>query len=199
MNGAFLIVVVILLIVGYATGTDVATSVVSSLVPSGNTGSDTSSSNNETGVNVYYSDGSLTGSPITNNQATWPGDDKVWNICAAVALAEGYNLGKGTAPYDLNNPGDLSPGDEAGQKTAGGPQRHDGSSIICFATAEGGWSALHAKFTNIVNGHSHVYPASWSWAEVASKYAGDAAPWLANVVSYLGVDASSTPAQYVNS
>ena len=153
---------------------------------------------NDTGVIVYNSDSSLTGSPITNDQSTWPGDDKLWNICAAVAIAEGYNQGHGTAPYDLNNPGDLSPGDEDGQMT-NGSQFHDGSSIIVFVTAEGGWQALYHKFSNIVNGASSVYPKSFTWQQVAAKYAGNSANWLANVTNYLGVSPTSTPAQYVNS
>jgi hypothetical protein len=199
---AFPIIIVILLLLGYAMGNDVAGMALASsdALSLNHLGQSTDTGNqNETGVNVYRSDGSLTGSIINNSPTTWPGDDKIWNICAAVAIAEGYNMGEGYAPYDLNNPGDLSPGDEAGQATGGGPQVHDGSSIICFATAEGGWNALYAKFSNIVNGHSHVYPASWTWIQVASKYAGDSSSWLLNVTSYLGVDPTSTPAQYINS
>jgi hypothetical protein len=154
---------------------------------------------NDSGVNVYSSDMSVTGAVITNDQSTWPGGDPVWNICAAVALAEGYNLGAGCAPYDLNNPGDLSPGDESGQRTCGGPQTHDGSSIIMFCTSEGGWTALYNKFQNIINGNSSVYLSTWTWTQIAQKYAGNWQPWVNNVTSYLGVDPSSTPAQYVAS
>jgi hypothetical protein len=147
---------------------------------------------------MHVSDQSLTGSEITNEPSTWPGDEHgVWNICAAIALAEGYNNGPKCAPYDLNNPGDLSPGDESGQATAGPAQAHDGSQIIHFATSEGGWSALYAKFSNIVNGHSHVYPSTWTWQQVGEKYAGDSANWVRNVTDYLGVSADSTPVQYV--
>jgi hypothetical protein len=152
------------------------------------------------GTNV--SDGSLTGNYITADTSTWPGSQPaypnaaVWDICTAVALAEGYNDGSGTAPYDLNNPGDLSPGDEAGQATAGAPESHGGSNIIHFATCEGGFVALYTKFFNIASGNSKVYPASWTWAQVAAKYAGDSADWLNNVTNYLGVDPASTPAQY---
>jgi hypothetical protein len=156
------------------------------------------SSGNDTGVVVYNSDSSLTGSQITADPSTWPGDDKIWNICAAVAIAEGYNLGDGAAPFDLNNPGDLSPGDEDGQRT-NGSQPHGGSFVIVFQLAEGGWTALYHKFSNIVAGRSSVYPKSFTWAQVAAKYAGNSAAWLANVTNYLGVDPSSTPAQYVNS
>jgi hypothetical protein len=197
----FLLVIALLVATGYATGADAATSVATSLIPIGSSSGSGSvpSSGNETGVSVYQSDGSLTGTEITNDPSTWPGSDKIWNICTAVALAEGYNLGLGTAPYDLNNPGDLSPGDEAGQATCGGAQVHDGSAIIVFCTAECGWSALYTKFSNIVNGKSTTYPAKLTWAQVAAKYAGDSGAWLANVTNYLGVTTTSTPQSYVNS
>lgn len=154
---------------------------------------------NDSGVAQHASDKSLTGAEITERPDSWPGSDTdlIWNIVAAVALAEGYNGGPGVAPYDLNNPGDLSPGDEAGQEIGGAPQVHDGSAIICFALAEGGFQALYTKFSNIVNGRSHVYPASMTWAQVAAKFAGNAGTWLTNVTGYLGVTAQSTPAQYV--
>lgn len=198
INVEFAIVILLLVFLGVATGQSSATAASSGDSSTGN-------SNNETGVTVSNSDQSLTGSFITSDPATWPGasvqypNDKVWNICTAVALAEGFNRGPGAAPYDLNNPGDLSPGDEAGQATGGPPQQHDGSSIICFATCEGGFIALYVKFSRIVSGSSKVYPASWTWAQVAKEYAGDASAWLANVTNYLGVSASSKPSDYVNS
>ena len=153
---------------------------------------------NETGVNVYKSDGSLTGSTITNDTGTWPGDDKLWQVCAAVALAEGYNKGAGVAPYDLNNPGDLSPGDESGEQVSMPAQYHGGSNVIVFDTAEGGWRALYAKFQRIVTGKSSTYPATLTWEQIAQKYAGNWQNWLTNITNYLGVDPSSTPKDYVN-
>jgi hypothetical protein len=200
ISAAFAIVVLLLLGYGYLNGQSNATgyNADSATASTGN-------QQNETGVVVSNSDQSLTGSFITANPSSWPGameaypNDKVWNICAAVALAEGFDRGTGAAPYDLNNPGDLGPGDENGQVTAGPPQQHDGSSIICFATCEGGFIALYTKFWRIVVNQSHVYPASWTWAQVAAKYAGDSANWLRNVTTYLGVDATTTPQQYVNS
>ena len=146
----------------------------------------------------YKSDGSLTGAAITNNVNTWPGNDAYDAICTAVALAEGYNQGSGAAPYDLNNPGDLSPGDEAGEPTCGSAQYHGGSNVIFFCTVENGWTALRTKFQNIVAGNSSVYSDADSWAVVAGKYAGNSAAWLSNVTNYLGVDSSTTPADYVN-
>jgi hypothetical protein len=205
----FGLIVLGLLALGYATGSSTATAAAGSpaMGPDDDSGEidvsagspDAAQATSGTG---YNSDSSLTGAPITNDPSTWPGvslgyaNGNVWNICAAVALAEGYNGGPGVAPYDLNDPGDLSPGDEAGQATAGAPQAHGGSEIIFFATAEGGWIALYHKFLNIVTGNSTVYPKTLTWAQVAKIYAGNSAAWLNNVTSYLGVDSTSTPAQY---
>jgi hypothetical protein len=198
MSLGFIFAIILLIVVGYSTGSDASLSVFSSLT---NTPEDDSAqnTNNETGVSVYHSDGSLTGSTINGDPSTWPGTDKIWNICIAVALAEGYNNGIGCAPFDLNNPGDLSPGDEAGQSTCGGAQEHGGSAIIVFCTAEAGWSALYTKFSNVVNGRSDVYTPSMTWTAIAHKYAGNWQAWLNNVTNYLGVDPNSTPYQYVNS
>jgi hypothetical protein len=198
----FLIALAVLAVIGFAVGPQ-PTTVVDALT--GTTEGDTSpvggGPTSDT-IGTFRSDGSLTGSPITNDPATWPGaqpaypNGAVWDICTAVALAEGFNQGVGTAPYDLNNPGDLSPGDEAEQATAGPAQYHGGSNIIFFATVEGGFVALYDKFFRIVSGNSKVYPASWTWAQVAKEYAGNSAAWLKNVTGYLGVDPASTPAQY---
>jgi hypothetical protein len=199
----FLGLIGVLLASGYAIGTGTATAAATT---------PTDDTDNTSNPNVvvtatsngpgYNSDQSLTGSAITNDPSTWPGaqaaypNGSVWDICTAVALAEGYNGGPGVAPYDLNNPGDLSPGDEAGQAVAGPPENHDGSNIIDFATVEGGFVALYVKFFNIVSGNSRVYPKTATWTQVAQTYAGDSANWLKNVTQYLGVDPSSTPAQY---
>lgn len=133
---------------------------------------------------------------ITEKPDTWPTGDAIWDICRAVAQAEGYNAGRGAAPFDLNNPGDLSPGDEHGQATAGAAEFHGGSYIIHFATPADGWQALYAKFSNIVNGSSKVYGADWSWSQVGQTYAADP-QWALHVATLLGVDPSSTPREYV--
>jgi hypothetical protein len=182
MNVIFPLVIIFLLAYGFAVG-----------VPKANAQTATTASIN----GMHVSDGSITGSEITSDTATWPGDDKLWNVCAAVALAEGFNNST-AAPYLLNNPGDLSPGDEDGQAVAGPAQQHGGSKVIHFASCEGGWTALRTKFEHIVNGTSHVYPETATWLQVAQLYAGDWQNWLNNVTNYLGVDQSSTPADYVN-
>jgi hypothetical protein len=200
MNIFFAVLVLILLALGFSLGAPSSVSLPSSSTPSSTPSTPTTNTNanvNTTGVDMYSSDSSITGSPITQDPSTWPNDDPYWMICCAVATAEGYDDGDGAAPYDLNNPGDLSPGDEAGQSTCGGAQQHGGSAIIVFCTAEGGWRALYTKFSNIANGRSTVYPATWTWQQVSAKYAGNSVAWLNNVTAFLGVDPSTTPAQYV--
>jgi hypothetical protein len=145
------------------------------------------------GTGMHVSDGSLTGSEITADSSSWPGTDKVWEICCAIATAEGFNRGPGAVPYDLNNPGDLSDG-----ASEFGSQPHSGSNVTTFPTAETGWQWLYNKVQNIVSGGSSVYPQTLSWSGVAQKWAGDWSNWLNNVTSYLGVDPNSTPADYVN-
>jgi hypothetical protein len=143
--------------------------------------------------NMYKSDKSITGAVITNNPATWPGCSLLWNICAAVAMAEGYNRGAGYVPYDLNNPGDLS--DYA---SSYGSQLHDGSQVTTFPTAETGWNALYNKWSAIISGTSTSYPAGSTWAQIAAIWAGNSSAWLNNVTNYLGVDPNDTPGNYVN-
>jgi hypothetical protein len=129
---------------------------------------------------------------ITADPETWPKSDKLWLLCCACANAEGYQRGPGAVPFDLNNPGDISDG----RKTFGS-SRHDGSEVTQFPTAEIGWQWLREKWERIVNGRSEVYPASWSFREVAREWAGDSDAWLHNVTQYLGVSADSIPAEYV--
>lgn len=127
--------------------------------------------------------------------STWPTGDRIWDVCRAIAHAEGYDVA-GTAPANLNNPGDLSPGDEHGYATAGPAEFHGGSYIIHFATPQDGWGALYAKFSNIANGDSTVYQADWSWEQIGQTYASDP-NWGAHVAAALGVDPSSTLNDYL--
>jgi hypothetical protein len=142
------------------------------------------------GSTSHNSDHSLTGAEITNDPSTWPTGDCNWNIAHAIAMAEGYNVGTGTAPYDLNNPGDIS--DYASEY---GSQYHGGSNITTFPTAEAGWTALHGKVAAMVNGTSTVY-SNKTWAQVAQTYAGNSSAWLNNVTKQLGVDPNSYPKDY---
>jgi hypothetical protein len=134
---------------------------------------------------------------ITPDPRTWPMGDRIWDVCRAIAFAEGYNQGPGAAPFELNNPGDLSPGDEWGMQTAGAAEFHGGSRVIHFATAADGWNALHRKIANIASGNSEVYSADWSWSRIGETYAGDSENWSRNVAAALGVSVDSTLAEYL--
>lgn len=127
--------------------------------------------------------------------STWPTGDRIWDICRAIAHAEGFDV-RGTAPANLHNPGDLSPGDEHGFATAGPAEYHGGSYVIHFASDQDGWGALYAKISNIWDGTSKVYDPDWSWQQIGAQYASDP-NWGAHVAAALGVDPSSTLNQYL--
>lgn len=126
----------------------------------------------------------------------WPSGDPIWDVCNAIALAEGYNV-QSAAPFKLNNPGDLSPGDEHGFRTAGPAEFHGGSYVIHFATPGDGWQALYTKISNIVQGVSKVYQVEWTWEEIGAEYASDP-NWGRNVAENLGVDPTSTLRDYIS-
>jgi hypothetical protein len=135
---------------------------------------------------------------ITNDPATWPTGDRIWDCVRAVAIQEGYPNGPGAAPFNLNNPGDLGPGDEHGQATAGKAEFHGGSSIIHFATALGGFTACYTKISNMLAGKSSVYGSNWTLRQIGAKWAADP-NWAAGVARTLGIDPNvSGFADYVN-
>jgi hypothetical protein len=127
---------------------------------------------------------------ITNSPATWPLGDRVWDVCRAIALAEGANV-PGDAPDRFNNPGDLSRGDEHGQTVIGYVNLPDGELLINFATKEGGWAALYSKISNIATGRSSTYSPDMTWRQIAAKYAGNSSAWVNNVANALGVSPDS--------
>ena len=124
---------------------------------------------------------------ITHDPATWPTGDKVWNVARAIAMAEGANV-EGDAPDRLNNPGDLSRGDEHGQSVVEYVTLSDGENAIHFLSKAGGWMALYKKIANIRDGNSHVYKPWMTWEQMAKSYAGNSAAWAANVARELGVN-----------
>lgn len=132
---------------------------------------------------------------ITSSTSTWPSGDLVWNVCRAIALAEGAGV-PGSAPDRYNNPGDLSKGDEHGQAVSSYTTLQDGENLIVFASKEAGWNALYTKIANIVSGASSTYAPSMSWRQIAQKYAGNASAWLSNVTTALGVAPDDTFASY---
>lgn len=131
-------------------------------------------------------------SGITNDPSTWPTGDRIWDICRAVAMAEGANI-SGSAPDRANNPGDISDG----YITYGGFFA-SGSNITQFPDKQTGWQWLYNKWSNIINGGSAVYKVTFTWSEIAIIYAGNSSAWLNNVTSALGVSPDTTPKGYVN-
>lgn len=128
---------------------------------------------------------------ITNDPSTWPTGDSVWDVCRAIAVAEGANI-HGSNPDRLNNPGDISDG--AGQF---GFENHSGSAVTKFPDKQTGWNWLHDKIQHaFVDGTSQVYNADMTWTQFAQKYAGDWQNWLDNVTLQLGIDSESRVGDY---
>lgn len=130
-------------------------------------------------------------SGITTDYGTWPSGDAIWDICRAIAKAEGYDTNG--AAFRLNNPGDISDGAKLY-----GSQFHDGSNITKFPDAATGWNWLYSKVSNHIFGKSDVYPAEWTITQFAHKYAAKWQPWKTIVGKELSVDPDNTTfSQYV--
>jgi hypothetical protein len=127
---------------------------------------------------------------ITFDESTWPSGDRVWNVCRAIARAEGANI-EGSVPDQLNNPGDISDG-----ALTYGFEPHSGSSVTKFPDKQTGWQWLYDKISNVAAGKSKTYPSSWTWTQFAQKYAGDWRPWLSTVTGSLNVSPTDTVGSY---
>lgn len=135
----------------------------------------------------------LWGGVITNDPDTWPQGDAFWDVCRAIATAEGANV-PGSNPDRLNNPGDISDGYEVY-----GGEYHSGSYITHFPSRVQGWSWLYNKVKNGMTGNSTVYLRSMTWTQVAHTWAGNWQDWLNNVTDYLGVSPDDQWSTYANS
>lgn len=129
---------------------------------------------------------------ITNDPTTWPSGDKIWNICQAIAKAEGAAIA-GSVPDRANNPGDVTDGISTYGALGSGC-----SNVTHFPTKQVGWNALYTKVSNIISGASITYCANWTWTQIAQKWSGNWQPWVTNVTGALGVDPTSTVEEYVN-
>src|SRR5258707_6736343 len=130
-------------------------------------------------------------SGITFDESTWPSGDRVWNVCRAIARAEGANV-EGDNPDRLTNLGDIS--DDG---ITYGFEPHSGSSVTKFPDKETGWQWLYNKIQNaFVLGKSHVYSPSMTWTQLAQKWAANWRPWLDEVSGSLGVAADETVGSY---
>lgn len=139
-------------------------------------------------------------SDITSDRSTWPTGDKIWQIAQAIAHAEGADV-SGTNPDKLNNPGDISDG-----ATQFGAEFHSGSNITHFPDKHTGWTWLYNKLANINAGRSRVYSRTMTWQEIAhdpatgaTRWAGDWQNWSNNVAADLGVEPTSTFADFMDS
>jgi hypothetical protein len=128
---------------------------------------------------------------ITNDPATWPSGDRVWNVCRAIAVAEGANVA-GSNPDRLNNPGDISDG-----SATYGFEAHSGSAVTKFPDKQTGWQWLYNKINNaFVLGQSAVYSPDMTWTGFAQKYAGDWQDWVTNVTGPLNVSPDDRVGDY---
>lgn len=118
---------------------------------------------------------------ITNDQRTWPVGDKIWDVCRAIAKAEGANI-EGSNPDRLNNPGDISDG-----RNVFGSEHHSGSDVTIFPNKETGWKWLYDKIARAKNGKSATYLPTLTWAQFAQKYSGDWQNWVTDVTRELSV------------
>jgi hypothetical protein len=131
---------------------------------------------------------------ITTDPNTWPAGDRVWDICRAIALAEGFNV-PSAAPFLLNNPGDISDG-----SSTFGYEQHSGSKITKFPDAQTGWQWLYDKIKNHVTGRSSVYPRSLTVTQFSQKYAANWQPWKTIVGRQLNLNSDTQSfSDYVNS
>ena len=127
---------------------------------------------------------------ITHDPSTWPTGDKVWDVCRAIAKAEGANV-PNSNPDKLNNPGDLSDGFD---KYGGEP--HSGSNVTNFPDKETGWQWLYNKIKRAADGKSTVFKPDMTWTQFAQKYAGDWKNWVNNVTKELGVSSDDKFGDY---
>lgn len=129
---------------------------------------------------------------------TWPAGDRLWDVCRAIATAEGYGI-PGALPTRCKNPGDMGLGDRGyGTANESDPNNH----ITVFGSDEDGWNALRRQMELIESGASSVYSPAMTWVQIAQKWAAScrANPgcgWLRTVCNELGVDPGSKFSEYI--
>jgi hypothetical protein len=119
---------------------------------------------------------------INADPNSWPQGDSVWDICRAIAKAEGYDVAT-AAPYRLNNPGDISDGSQTF-----GSEQHSGSSVTHFPDASTGWNWLYQKIKNHIDGKSSTYKPDLTITQFSKIYAANWSNWKTIVGKELGVD-----------
>lgn len=127
---------------------------------------------------------------ITSDRNTWPTGDKIWNVCQAIAIAEGYDHADSN-PQRLNNPGDISDGGHLFPQ-----EHHSGSNVTHFDKPATGWHWLYVKIEHATMGMSHVFIPTMTWTQIAQKWAGDWQNWVNNVTADLKVAPNSVFGDY---
>lgn len=99
---------------------------------------------------------------------------RVERIAKAIAVAEGYGANPNNIPTRNNNPGNI--------RSSAGP-------IAVYDSPQAGWDALYRQVTRMLDGSSPLYPTTWTLAQVAQRYTGEAQymNWANNVARILGV------------
>jgi hypothetical protein len=111
-------------------------------------------------------------------------------LANAIAIAEGFGV-PGAVPTRANNPGDIAFGD-IGYGVA------NSAGVTIYASPSDGWAALYNQLNLIFSLQSHVYNPAMTFLDMAVKWTGgdNAGAWAANVAASLGVQTSTTLADW---
>jgi hypothetical protein len=185
--GAALVTLMVLALIGKSQAQAASESVTPSNAPDNNMPDNTQPTGDPIATATNEKDTDLTvAGAITTDMESWPQGDSIWDICRAIAKAEGYDIAT-AAPFKLNNPGDISDGAQTF-----GSEQHSGSAVTHFPDAATGWNWLYTKIQNHINGKSKTYPVNLTITQFAKIYAANWSNWKTIVGQQLGIDPDST-------
>jgi hypothetical protein len=146
-----------------------------------------------------------TGLIVPGDVRTWPADDAIDAIVAAIAWAEGYGAGSrgGTdsAGTSRHNPCDISDnGNPVSWNRFYPSSEHSGSQIPDYLTHTNGWRIARNKIQRILDGKSHLASKSTTWQQLAQVWVGDEKRrpgWVRAVTRRLGVRPGDRMGDYV--
>jgi hypothetical protein len=116
---------------------------------------------------------------------------KVSQMATAIAKTEGFFV-KGTIPNRCHNPGDLRSSIKNAYPGQIGLAKHG---YIIFKSDAWGWAGLEKQIQMIIDGESHQYDQSMTFAEIAKVYA--ASPqWSKTFCKILKISSQLTFEQY---
>ncbi|HEX4381252.1 MAG TPA: hypothetical protein VH022_14515 [Candidatus Acidoferrum sp.] len=116
-------------------------------------------------------------------------EELVVKFAQAIAIAEGFGR-PGAVPTRANNPGDLTDDGDVGLGTIQTAGKY-AAKITIYRTVDDGWNALFRKVRRMLEGHSEVYPLSFTIAQVAKKYCGNL-DWGIDIARELEVSLDTT-------